>query len=156
MWCDLQNIKRAPKIMVRYNKPQSPLQCGCNMPNATNIILGAAPITKPKIVLTETPSAQIFFSSLNKFKLALLFYTICSNKTLGVIHKRRRNILGVRGVSNSDVAIGRSWVNQGQNSDMGEGGIKNGQKNSDVFYGRSSRSCASVVGEYHTLEWVHL
>ena len=31
---------------------------------------------------------------------------------------------------------GRSLVNQGQNSDMGEGGIKTGQKNSDVFYGR--------------------
>ena len=31
---------------------------------------------------------------------------------------------------------GRSSVNQGQNSDMGEGGIKNGQNNSDVFYGR--------------------
>jgi hypothetical protein len=30
---------------------------------------------------------------------------------------------------------GKSKVNQGQNSDMGKGGIKNGQKNSDVFYG---------------------
>ena len=29
---------------------------------------------------------------------------------------------------------GRSLVNQGQNSDMAEGGIKNGHKNSDVFY----------------------
>ena len=28
-------------------------------------------------------------------------------------------------------------MNQGQNSDMGEGGIKKGQKNSDVSYGRS-------------------
>ena len=134
MWYDLQNIKRAPKIMVRY-QPHSPLQCGCNMRNATrgsftNYVykmrqvgglkmstfcqssyhlkchrsgqvvkkklsmqfvndplhnLGAAPITKPKIVLTETPSAQIFFSSLNKFKLALLFYTICSNKTQDLV-----------------------------------------------------------------------
>ena len=31
---------------------------------------------------------------------------------------------------------GRSWVNQGQNSDMGEGGIKNGQKIFNVFYRR--------------------
>ena len=30
----------------------------------------------------------------------------------------------------------RSQVNQGQNSVMGEGVIKNGPKNSDVFYGR--------------------
>ena len=46
---------------------------------------------------------------------------------------------GGRGVSNSDVARYQKVegeVNQGQNSDMGEGGIKNGQTNSDVFYGR--------------------
>ena len=30
---------------------------------------------------------------------------------------------------------GRSKVNHGKNSDMGEGGIKNSQINSDVFYG---------------------
>ena len=32
---------------------------------------------------------------------------------------------------------GRGYVKQGQNSDMGEGGIKNGQRNSDVFYGQA-------------------
>ena len=43
---------------------------------------------------------------------------------------------------------GRSCVNQGQNSDMGEGGIKNGQKKSNVFYGRplSMKCLASQEG----------
>ena len=39
---------------------------------------------------------------------------------------------------------GISQVNQGQNSDMGEGGIKNGQKNSNVFYGWS-QSCSFFI-----------
>ena len=32
--------------------------------------------------------------------------------------------------------MSKCWVNQGQNSDTGEGGIKKGQKKSDVFYER--------------------
>ena len=59
---------------------------------------------------------------------------------LGAIHKRRRNILGGKGGLKfrcCKILEGRSQVNQGQNSDMGEGGIKNGQKNSDVFYERT-------------------
>ena len=50
---------------------------------------------------------------------------------LGTIHKRHRNISGgVEGLKFRCCKIleGRSWVNQGQNSDMGEGGIKNCQK----------------------------
>ena len=31
---------------------------------------------------------------------------------------------------------GRIQINQDQSSDMGKGGIKNGQENSDIFYGR--------------------
>ena len=34
----------------------------------------------------------------------------------------------------------RSWVNQGENSNMAEGGIKNSHKNSDYFYGRPLNS----------------
>ena len=58
------------------------------------------------------------------------------------IHKRRRNILG-GGEAKGGLKFlccnkleGRNQVNQGLNSDMGDGGIKNGQKNSDVFYGQ--------------------
>ena len=57
----------------------------------------------------------------------------------GAIHKRRLNILGGEwGLKFRCCKIleGRSWVNHGQNFDMGEEGIKNGQKSSDVFYGR--------------------
>ena len=57
----------------------------------------------------------------------------------GAIHKRRRNILGGEGGLKfrcCKILEGRSWVNHGQNFDMGEEGIKNGQKSSDVFYGR--------------------
>ena len=56
------------------------------------------------------------------------------NKLLGAIHKRRRNILGGGGLKFRCCKIleGRSWVNQGQNFDIG---VKNSQKNSDVFYG---------------------
>ena len=32
---------------------------------------------------------------------------------------------------------GRGYENQGWNFDMGKGGIKIGQKNSDIFYGRA-------------------
>ena len=57
----------------------------------------------------------------------------------GATHKRRQNILGGEEGLKFQCCKkleGRSLVNKGQNSDMGEGGIKDGQKNSDVFYGR--------------------
>ena len=34
------------------------------------------------------------------------------------------------------LSLSPKLINQGQNSDMGEGGIKNDQKKSYVFYGR--------------------
>ena len=55
------------------------------------------------------------------------------------IHKRRQIVLEGRGGLNfrcCKILEGKSWINQGQYSDLVEGGVKNGQKNSDVFYGR--------------------
>ena len=84
----LQDIRRQKlgKSGVKFRLGRGGIK---NSPKNSDVFygrsLGAAPITKPKIVLTETPSAQIFFSSLNKFKLALLFYTICSNKTQDLV-----------------------------------------------------------------------
>ena len=49
---------------------------------------------------------------------------------------------------------GRSWVNQGQNSDMGEGGVKNEQKNSDVFYGRPLTHFLSHKTKKINIFWV--
>ena len=59
--------------------------------------------------------------------------------SLGTIHKRRQKVLGgEEGLKFKcyKKLEGRSEINQGQNSDMGEGGMKNGLKNSYVFYGR--------------------
>ena len=53
------------------------------------------------------------------------------------------------GVLNSDVARYLKVV-QSQNSDMGEGGIKNGQKNSDIYYGRTHRRYVCAVKVHRT------
>ena len=42
-------------------------------------------------------------------------------------------------------------LNQGQNSDMGEGGIKNVQNNSDVFYGPNRGGVAGETGKTSVL-----
>ena len=65
-------------------------------------------------------------------------------------HKRCRNILGWEEVlkfRSCKILEGRGQANQGRNFNMGEGGIKKGPKNSDVFYGRPP-TCNLFIANY--------
>ena len=85
----------------------------------------------------ETMTAQIVLSVHCKFSDSILTQYSSSKQCKGLSIKDVEILKGVGGLKFRCCKIleGRSYVNQGQNFNMGEGGIKNSQTNSNVFYG---------------------
>ena len=96
---------------------------------------------KIKQGLDSRPALRVQYSIIySRFYQNLGFYSSSINIRKGPSIKDVEIFQGGFKFRWCKILEGRSQVNQGQNSDMGEGGIKNSQKSFDVIYGQPLRS----------------